>query len=56
MGRAIMIDNAHLVVAQTVDAVLVKKKLGVLNQKLTHLRFFVVEHQPAGMAFIGKVK
>ena len=54
--RAVVIDDADLVVAEAVDAVLVEKELRVLDEEVAHLRFAEVEHQPARMSFVGEVQ
>ena len=56
MGRAIVVDDAHLIVAQAVDPIFIEKKLCVLNQKVANLRLAEVEHQSSGMPDIGEVE
>ena len=52
--RAVMIDDAHLVVAEAIDAIFIKKELRVLNQEVAHFGLAEVEHKAAGMALSVK--
>ena len=56
VGRAVVVDDAHLIVAEAIDAVLVEKELRVLDEEVAHLRFAEVEHQSAGMSLVGEVQ
>ena len=53
---AIVVDHAHLVVAEAVHAVFVQEELGILDQEVPHLRLAVVEDESAGMAAVGEVE
>jgi hypothetical protein len=54
--RAVVIDDAHLVVTKPVHAVFVEKELRVLNQEIAHLGLAEIEHEPAGMALVGEIQ
>src|SRR5687768_15230373 len=56
MRCAVVIDDADLVVPETVDAVLVEEEPRVVNQKVAHLRFSKVEHQPTRMSLVCEVQ
>ena len=56
VGRAVVIDDADLVVPETIDAVLVEKELRVQDEKVAHFWFSEVEHQPAGVPPVGEVE
>jgi hypothetical protein len=56
LGRAVVIDHAHLVVPESIDTVFSEKEFGVLNQEVANLRLGKVEHKTAGMAYIGEVQ
>jgi hypothetical protein len=56
MGRAIVIDDAHLVIAEAVEAIFIEEELGVLDEEIAHLGLAEVEHKPTGMAFVGKIE
>ena len=54
--RAVVVDDADLIVAKAVDAVLVEEEAGVADQEVAHLRFGEVEDQSAGMAVVAEVE
>jgi hypothetical protein len=56
LRRTVAVDHTHLVVAEAVDAVFVKKESGVLNQEIPYLRLGEIKHQAARMAFVRKVE
>ena len=54
--RAIVIDDAHLIIAEAVEPVFIEEELGILDQKIAHFGLAEVEHEPTGMAFVGKIQ
>ena len=54
--RAVVVDDADLVVAEAVDAILVEQELRVLNEEVAHFRFAEVEHEAARVSFVGEVE
>ena len=56
VGRAIMINDAHLIVAEAVEPIFLEEELGIVDEEIAHFGLAEVEHQPTGMAFVGKIE
>jgi hypothetical protein len=50
--RTVVIDDAHLIITESVDAVFVEKECGVLDEEILHLRLGEVEHEATGMSLV----
>jgi hypothetical protein len=56
MRSPVVVNDTDLVMAEAIDTVLIQQELRVLNQKVPHLRFGKIKHQPAGVTLVREVK
>ncbi len=54
--RAVVIDDAHLVVTESVDTVFIEKEFRVLDKEIPHLRLGEVEDEASGMALVREIE
>ena len=54
--RAVVVDHAHLIVAEPIDAIFIEEESGVLDEKVAHFRFAEIKDQPAGVSAVGEVE
>src|SRR5688572_5000047 len=53
---AIVVDDAHLIVAEAIHPVFIKEESCIVDQELSNLGFAKVKNESAGMPFLEKVK
>jgi len=56
VGCAVVVDHAHLVIAETVDSIFLQEEPGVLDEEVAHLGFAEIEHQTAGVTAVEEVE
>jgi hypothetical protein len=44
VGRAIVIDDAHLIVTEAVEPIFIEEELGIVDEKIAHFGLAEVEH------------